>query len=394
MVMELSEKSKRYEKLSRVMSLILVFSIFLGSLVIVLYSNLVEGKQDLEIIAHLKTVDGDQSSLEGRVLLDGEPVNNARVWAIITANKGNRGSPPADSTDLQGEFEIASIPKTIGEKKVTEVTIYARSEVLELDEILIVRGKEILTLNGEDTVRIVRLSIWAVIILPAISIISFMVPFLVLSPWWKYLISITSAILFTFAMIVAISGGLSHVNTNFASDSEKVLSLGFATLFHGSYVEGVTDEWIFSFTSPPASVESTSEDEAGKVPGSGKVSGFGVPLWVLLIAVVGAGLITVSIIVSEIKDRPNFTLLDRDDPEDKELKKFRGRIERIIRHQFYILFSPIGAIFIYQLLVVAEAANNPVTVALSAFGAGASLNLILDKAISYAEKTIKTGKIK
>jgi hypothetical protein len=129
------------------------------------------------------------------------------------------------------------------------------------------------------------------------------------------------------------------------------------------------------------------------------MSGFGVPLWVLLIAVVGAGLLTVSIIVSEIKNRPKFYLIeealvkkrsmDAKSAEAKELTEFRSRLERIIRHQFNILFSPIGAIFVYQLLVIADAAVNSVTVALAAFGAGASLNLILDRAISYAEDAIK-----
>ncbi len=93
--------------------------------------------------------------------------------------------------------------------------------------------------------------------------------------------------------------------------------------------------------------------------------------------------------MSEIKDRPKFYILEQEQPDPKELKKFRSKMERIIGHQFYILFSLIGAVFIYQMLAVANADYNSITVALAVLGAGASLNLILDKAITYPEDAIK-----
>ena len=124
----------------------------------------------------------------------------------------------------------------------------------------------------------------------------------------------------------------------------------------------------------------------------------------MLLAVVGSAVLTVSIVISEIKNRPKFWLLDhlyrRDGKEnekdkdplstaaDQELAEFRNRLDRIIRHQFNILFSPIGAIFVYQSLVLTDAANNLILVAFAAFGAGAALSIILDKAIGYAQGVV------
>ena len=90
------------------------------------------------------------------------------------------------------------------------------------------------------------------------------------------------------------------------------------------------------------------------------VRGFGAPLWVLLLAVLGVGLRTMSIIVNEISHEPDFH-----DPQ-----AVRARIELMVRHQFFMLFAPLGAIFVYQFLVMAESASQPSTVALVSLGAG------------------------
>ena len=102
--------------------------------------------------------------------------------------------------------------------------------------------------------------------------------------------------------------------------------------------------------------------------------GFGAPLWVVLLAVIGAGLLTVSIIVKEIKDRPDY----------KNQDQVRESDQVIVRHQFFILFAPLGAIFIYQALVIAEAATSPITVAIGVLGAGASLTVLMKKAVDQS----------
>jgi hypothetical protein len=102
--------------------------------------------------------------------------------------------------------------------------------------------------------------------------------------------------------------------------------------------------------------------------------GFGVPLWLVLVSVLGTGVYTISIIVRNIKDRVDF----------KDVQKVRDRIEDIVRHQFYILFSPLCAALVYQLLVTAGAANEHVTVTFAALAAGLMLNKLLDKAVETA----------
>jgi hypothetical protein len=106
------------------------------------------------------------------------------------------------------------------------------------------------------------------------------------------------------------------------------------------------------------------------------VRGFGAPLWVLLLAVLGVGLRTMSIIVNEISHEPDFR-----DPQ-----AVRARIELIVRHQFFMLFAPLGAIFVYQFLVMAESASQPSTVALVSLGAGLTLTTLLERALATASQ--------
>jgi hypothetical protein len=53
-----------------------------------------------------------------------------------------------------------------------------------------------------------------------------------------------------------------------------------------------------------------------------------------------------------------------------------------------MLFSPLGAIFIYQLMVAAGAVGQPITVAIAALGAGSTMNLLLDKAVLASKKAL------
>src|SRR5690606_12158615 len=135
-----------------------------------------------------------------------------------------------------------------------------------------------------------------------------------------------------------------------------VISLGFANIFRGTYVKDQPPEWLFSLTSPWVNVE------------SGVASGFGAPLWLLLLAVLGSGVFTVALLVKHVKDPIDF----RDDTP------FRARVEEIVRHQFYVLFSPLGAVLVYQLMVAAGAGAVQATVAITIFAAGIAVNMLLD----------------
>jgi len=67
------------------------------------------------------------------------------------------------------------------------------------------------------------------------------------------------------------------------------------------------------------------------------------------------------------------------------------RIKVMLEHQFYMMFAPLGAVFVYQLLVLAEAAGSPVTVAIAAMGSGASLNKLLQVAVQRAGEALDRG---
>jgi hypothetical protein len=175
-------------------------------------------------------------------------------------------------------------------------------------------------------------------------------------------------------VLVAISAGLSYVHTT--SNKNEILSLGFASLFRGRYVKDVESEWLLSLTAP----RELPRGPEGSQPATdaesllGLVHGFGAPLWVLLLAVVGSGLMTVSIIVNEITHRPNFS----------EPMAIRQEMELIVRHQLLTLFAPLGAIVVYQFLVMANSATQPVAVAIVSLGAGLTLTTLLDKAVRTA----------
>jgi len=64
-------------------------------------------------------------------------------------------------------------------------------------------------------------------------------------------------------------------------------------------------------------------------------------------------------------------------------------IREIVLHQLYILFAPLGGVFLYQILVLADAVTQPVSVAIAALGAGATLNILLAKAVGSAEAALK-----
>jgi hypothetical protein len=202
-----------------------------------------------------------------------------------------------------------------------------------------------------------------------------------------------------------------------------VLSLGFAHVFKGTYVRGVDPEWLFSFTTyrvkplwpgeddqdgtsakAPATTPdggTAAEAPVGKRPVTAParereptekaastdepaIQGLGAPLWVLLLSVLGAAVLTISMVVSWVRDPLDFT----------DEKTLRQRLESIVRHQFYVIFAPIGSVFVYQALIVSQAASMPLAVGIAAFGSGMALNRLLDLALDAATKYWPKGPAK
>jgi len=345
--------------------------------------------------------------VQGHVLIDGEPVNGAHVWAEVQDGRGNKDTPGYRLTKEDGKFVFEEVPQSIGNEKITQILLYAKKDFtkvpspakgeepskedtskkeakqgLDASDFGPVRGEALLSVSGKGFYRTLRIPGWVPGSLLGTFFLSVLVAFILPTRKWKYWIMVIFAFFFTFWMMVVISLGLYFVSTK--GTEGEILSLGFASVFKGTYVKGVQEEWLFSFTSPGNAlskpVTADAPSNAGAPPEI-TVNGFGAPLWVVLIAVLGAGIFTVSVIVLEIKESATLNFADP--------SKVSERIEKLVRHQFFILFAPVGAIFIFQILLAGGAAEKPLTVALAVLGAGATLNVLLDKAVKKAEALIK-----
>jgi hypothetical protein len=362
-------------------------------------------------------------SIHGRVLRDNVPAPSVTVWAVMKDQKGNRHSPPAATTDAEGAYAITGFPLKIGPNPVTEVAVRTWDPAAQRSSTWVggaqgATGEEVLVI-GQGSLRRVKFSNWGLFIPASIFLASMGVAFVGQGTRWAYKLAMAFAFLLTGVMIIAISAGLSYVHTT--GEKNEVLSLGFASLFRGQYVEQAEPEWLFSLTAPhgvpnsapkaPSKIGTSPDAKATAAASGGAaaldpetpgplsaanagtttpgantrspdrldpplVRGFGAPLWVLLLAILGVGLRTMSIIVNEISHEPNF----------HDHQAVRARIELLVRHQFFMLFAPLGAIFVYQFLVMAESANQPSTVALVSLGAGLTLTTLLERALATASQ--------
>jgi hypothetical protein len=101
--------------------------------------------------------------------------------------------------------------------------------------------------------------------------------------------------------------------------------------------------------------------------------GFGAPLWVLLLSVLGAGVYTINLVVDIVGKRQLF------DGEEA-----RPVLKDMVQHQVFTLVAPLTAIFIYQSMVAIDLAENALPVALAALASGLALNSLLVRAMHSA----------
>lgn len=329
-----------------------------------LSSALGVGRQQLQIISTATADTATKSwNISGRVLLesDGRPVG-ARVWAIAADSAGNRYSPSDALTDNAGRYRLGPIPFRFAIdslQQATDVTI--RASAVSARDSALLGGEENLRLSRFGRVRWIEPPPFVLI---SVGLIFFLTIFVGLirantlsARRTKYFALVLLSFSLTVTMIGLIGAALRKVNAN--ATQGDVISLGFANIYRGSYVKDVPPEWLFSLTSPQV----WKSDLAA--------SGFGVPLWLLLVAVLGSGIYTIALLVNHVTDP---VALEDD-------TKYRKRVGEMVQHQFYLLFSPLGAVLVYQLAVAAGIASVPVTIALLVFAAGASVNRILSRAI-------------
>ena len=176
----------------------------------------------------------------------------------------------------------------------------------------------------------------------------------------------------TVLMLTYVFVGLTRVNLVLTDSKNDVLGFGFVNIYNGTYVKDVGPEWLLSLTAP-------SVPSATAPGGNVEISrGFGAPLWVLLLSITGSALFTILIIFRGIIEEADFGK-----PED-----VARRVEEVMRHQFYILFSPLGAVFVYQIMIVGGLCSQNITVALIALASGVVLSLLLDKALVMAKSIL------
>lgn len=332
--------------------------------------------QDLEIVASALTDSTNAWQVTGRVLRrsDGTPVP-AQVWVVVVDRNGNRQTPPAALAHASGEFTFPPIAKRWGADSVaaSNVTIHATYQPTAPGDGQLLFGETAVRLSKEGRVQWIDPSAGALVTIGVLFILMILTGLFPLQPGsyglkrTKYFALVGLSFVFACTMIYFIGSGLKSINTSAAAGD--VISLGFANVYYGTYVKDLPQEWLFSLTSPDLSPASKS----------GANIGFGAPLWVLLVSVLGAGLFTFSLLVSHVRD----PIPVADEPT------YRTKIEELVRHQFYILFAPLGAVFVYQLLVVAGAASAQITVAITILAVGTATNLLLDNAVKKIQDMLK-----
>jgi hypothetical protein len=327
----------------------------------------------LEIVTSA-THDSTAWQVAGRVFMgaDGQPVR-ARVWAVAADSAGNRFSPPDSATNAAGEFRIAPIPIFLtgdSARQISDISVFAAAQTPG-DSARLLRERNVLRLTRFGRVFQLEASPFTFLSIGLAFFLTILIGIVQIDPAAlrtkraKYCTLIVLCFLFTFSMVGLIAVGLHTVNAN--AIRGDVMSLGFANIYRGSYVKDQPSEWLFSLTTPP-----TGGDEP--------TSGFGAPLWLLLVAVLGSASFTIALLVKHVKEPVDF----------QDEKMFRTRIEELVRHQFYILFAPLGGVVVYQLIVGAGAGSVQATVAVAMLAAGVAVNLLLDMALKAVQGALKS----
>ncbi|MFV1979531.1 MAG: hypothetical protein ACC655_00115 [Rhodothermia bacterium] len=325
------------------------------------------GQSDFTVVA-APIYEDSVWTVSGRVLTKSGGAGDLVVWAVASNDAGHGFASDPVLTDSNGFFRLTGIPPSFSTNVDTVVlvnrltiTATARPDGSGPDYSDYDPGETELSIGSATSSRIVTVPGLAPALLAVAFLASILAAYLPISFKANYLTSVTVAFFFVVLMVGYIAAGMGHV-TRITSGLEQteVLSLGIGYIYNGKYVDEpqVANEWIFSLTSKP--------DEGSSL------SGFGAPLWVILLAVLGAGLYTLSTLVEGITSVP------------ASAAELAPKLHAIVLHQLYVFFAPIGAIFVYQLVVAADAAREPLTVGFSVLAAGVGFTWILRRSKASA----------
>jgi hypothetical protein len=308
----------------------------------------------------------------------GGPAEGVSVTLVAITGKGEKRSFPTVITDASGSFTIPKVKRDPADPvREFQIAAYKRTVWYQLDK----HGRYAWGGVGSGAARASDVGFNTGFLIPPICLALSLVLVAFFSIQERvgksyHFGPCVLALAATISMIILTGIGIRWVNDQF--ETGKPASFGFVTFHQGTYVKGGAADWLVSLTKPlnPAA-------DVAKPAEPALEAGLGAPLWVVFVSVLGSGLLTIVLVIGE-----TLVPLPADNsPESRERiqKRFRG----ILEHQFFVLFSPLAGIMIYQILVAAGAAGQPVLVAMAVLGAGAALNGMLVKAVKIAEGWIQ-----
>lgn len=362
------EVKKESHRVTGYFFLVLVVASVMASITMLMFSMVFDSSVKSETEIGLSLMMGsDPARLDGRVLVNGQVAENAAVWAVIEDDFKNTFVTPNTKTDETGGFTIVMDTSGPSATFVSQVTVYVQGksgDVAPVRKLLIPKiDDEDATFLETETTPIAGLAV----LFAASMLIGFYPVRSQTQARIHYFLCLSVAFLFTVFVILAVTFGLKAVHET--ESNHAGFTLGFANIYQATYVENVPRDWVLSFTAPSIDLKMEKDwiDD-----------GFGAPLWVILIAVIGAGVFALLVMLKAIDDPPNYA--------DKQ--HLNRRMSEVVKHQFFILFSPMSGIVLYQFLVVSGSANVSVTVAMAALGAGVVSTPILDHAVNGANSLL------
>ncbi|MFY0539177.1 hypothetical protein [Nannocystis pusilla] len=155
---------------------------------------------------------------------------------------------------------------------------------------------------------------------------------------------------FAATMAVVILRGY-HTLTSGDLKSELV-SIGLGYIQKGRFNALTNDDWLFMFDIPAPAKD-------------GSIAALGAPVWVIMFATLGAGIMVTRFLLDEIPEA-----------------KIDNETNRLRDHFLAVAFAPLGAIFVYQVASKLDLANREL-IASSALASGLAMGHVLDRSIAF-----------
>lgn len=326
----------------------------------------------------INKADIDAVMVHARILVEGYPMDSIQVWAVARDASGNSFCPETALSGNDGSVDLGPIPTVIGPDgsiRISRIKVQARYHYGGLRPIV---ENVVLRMDKPKTYVNISVSRRECLALGLIFLASILVAIVkARQPWLKqakYNISVILTLLMCAGVIVVFMEGARVVDTLEQETGSTSVSLGFVQMVKASYFpDRNPDEWIVALTAP-----------------EGETLGFGAPLWVILVSVVGAVLISVGVIIQGLRSRDMVV----SGGKRKKVPKMDTQVEvhKLLKHQLFILFAPIGAIFLYQMMLLTGTAGENLTVGVAALAAGGGLGLLLRKARKAVSKLLDENK--